>query len=336
MWKIIMLLILIGIALYFFIAKPGYTSKEREEYVDGGYTQSRYVEVHHSLTRFGFVPLVLALLFFAMNSITQVHAKEVGVGVQFGKPVAEYDAGLHLKPFWYSVTKINGTVYTDSYGTTGAENKAIPVRLGDGNPAWASVTMRWHINPDAVDYIYATYRSNDPAGQLRDAVVDTQLQAVVNNVFSTFNPTSVVQNINVKNPLDAVKQLNFSPPYSEMATQINDQMNQAVKDADGLPLIVIDKVTVSGIAYSSGTENRIASLTQQAAQTQRNVLLQTTNQALSTANGKLKNSLSGEDGVRVLVQQCLQDLAEGKFVPPAGFSCWPGSGSGVIVPSASK
>jgi hypothetical protein len=165
MWKIIMLLILIGIALYFFIAKPGYTSKEREEYVDGGYTQSRYVEVHHSLTRLGFVPLVLALLFFAMNSITQVHAKEVGVGVQFGKPVAEYDAGLHLKPFWYSVTKINGTVYTDSYGTTGAENKAIPVRLGDGNPAWASVTMRWHINPDAVDYIYATYRSNDPAGQ---------------------------------------------------------------------------------------------------------------------------------------------------------------------------
>jgi hypothetical protein len=336
MWKIIVLLILIGIALYFFIAKPGYDRVQEEDDPQRGYPYKIKTVVRHSLTRVGWVWLGLAVLFLIMNSVTQVHAKEVGVGVQFGKPVAEYDAGLHLKPFWYSVTKINGTVYTDSYGTTGAENKAIPVRLGDGNPAWASVTMRWHINPDAVDYIYATYRSNDPAGQLRDAVVDTQLQAVVNNVFSTFNPTSVVQNINVKNPLDAVKQLNFSPPYSEMATQINDQMNQAVKDADGLPLIVIDKVTVSGIAYSSGTENRIASLTQQAAQTQRNVLLQTTNQALSTANGKLKNSLSGEDGVRVLVQQCLQDLAEGKFVPPAGFSCWPGSGSGVIVPSAAK
>ena len=323
MWKIVVLAILVAIALYFFIARPGYTDE---------FTHQR-----KPLTRLGWIPMVLAILFLLLNSFTQVHAKEIGVGVSFGKPVSEYGAGVHLKPFWYSVTKINGTVYTDSYGTgDNPVGNAIPVRLGDGNPASAKVTMRWHVNPDAVDYIYATYRSNDPAGQLRDAVVDTQLQAVVNNVFSTFNPTSVVQDLNLKNPLDAVKKLNFSPPYGQFAVDINDQMKEAVKDSDGLPLIVIDKVTVSGINYSQATENRISQLTQQAAQTQKNVLLQTTNQALSDANDKLKNSLAGENGIRVLVQQCLQDLSDGKFTPPAGFSCWPGSGSSVVIPGTSK
>jgi hypothetical protein len=321
MWKIILLVILLGIALAWFLIRPSYVTE--------GYGAPKE---HHSLTKWGLVPLILAFLFVFFNSFTQVHAKEIGVGVSFGKPVAEYGAGVHFKPFWYSVTKINGTVYTDSYGTKGASNPALPVRLGDGNPATAAVSLRWHVNPDAVDYIYSTYRSNDPAGSLRDAVVDTQLQAVVNNVFGSFNPTSVIQDVNLKDPLQASRALNFSPDYGKMAQQINDQMVSAVKDSDGLPLVVIDKVTVAGITYSTATEARISGLVQQAAKTQQAVQLEATNTALSDANSKLKNSLTGPDGVKVLVQQCLQDLADGKITNQPGFSCWPGGSSGVVIP----
>lgn len=326
MWKIILLVILLGMALAWFLIRPAYKTRELKR----GTAEWEYTS--HSLIKWGYVPLVLAFLFLVFNSFTQVHAKEIGVGVQFGQPVAEYDSGLHLKPFWYSVTKINGTVYTDSYGTKGAENEALPVRLGDGNPATAAVTMRWHVNPDAVDYIYATYRSDDPSEQLRDAVVDTQLQAVVNNVFGSFNPTSVIQDVNLKDPLQASRALNFSPDYNEMAKNVTEQMVEAVKDADGLPLVVIDKVTVAGINYSEATEIRISGLVQQAAKTQQAVQLEATNTALSDANSKLKNSLSGQDGVKVLVQQCLQDLADGKITNQPGFSCWPGGSSGVVIP----
>lgn len=328
MWKIIVLMVLIGIATAIFIIKPHLeTTLNTRDSV--GYREKGRV----SYTWTGFVVLGLALIFLLFNSVTQVHAKEEGIGVSFGQPVAVYDAGLHVKPFWYSVTKINETVYTDSYGTKGSGNDPLPARLGDGNTANVSTTLRWHVNPDALEYIYATYRSDDPADQLRTSVVDTQFQAAVNQVFGKFNPTSVIQDIDLEDPLEASRALNFSPDYQQMALDITDVMNTAVKDAEGLPLVVIDKVTVAGINYSDDTEKRIAGLVQQAAKTQQAVQLEATNTALSAANAKLSSSLSGEDGAKVLVQQCLQDLADGKFVAPPGFSCWPGSGSSVVIPA---
>lgn len=317
MWKIIVLAILLLIALVIILIKPTYPDESNPS-------------VRHSLRGLAWVFIVPAILLLIFTSFTQVHAKEIGVRVSFGQPVGEYGSGLHFKPFWESVTKINETVYTDTY----AGDNALPVRLGDGNPATVNTTIRWHVNPTAVDYIYATYRSNNPSEQLRTAVVETQYQAVVNEVFSKFNPTSVIQNVNLKDPLQASRALNFSPNYGQMATEITDQMNGAVKDADGTALVIIDKITVAGVGYSADTEKRIAGLVQQAAKTQQAVQLEATNTALADANSKLSNSLSGADGEKVLVQQCLQDLADGKFTAPPGFSCWPGGSSGVVLPAA--
>jgi regulator of protease activity HflC (stomatin/prohibitin superfamily) len=320
MWKIIALVILLLIALAILIIRP-------KQYLRNIRTDETETK---SWTWTAVVPFGLAVALVLLTSFTQVHAKEVGVGVSFGKPVAEYNAGLHVKPFWQSVTKINETVYTDEY--TG--NDALTVRLGDGNPATAATTIRWHVNPAAVDYIYATYgRQGDPTDALRQAVVDTQYQSVVNQVFSGFNPTSVVQS-GVANDPSKTAQLSFSPDYADMANQITTQMEDAVKDADGTPLVIIDKVTVSGVGYSADTEKRIAGLVQQTAKTQQATVLEGTNAALAKANAELSNSLAGDDGVKVLVQQCLQDLADGKFTAPPGFSCWPGQGSGIVLPAS--
>lgn len=322
MWKIILLAILVFIAIAIFITKPSIRRPDGEERDEHGYRQNTYKNV--SLTWIGYIPLVLAFLFLLMNSFTQIHAKEEGVGVSFGKPVAQYDAGVHFKPFWQSVTKIDMTVFVDTYDK-------LPIRLGDGNTATANTTLRWHVNPDAVDYIYATYRSNNPAENLRDAVVDTQYGAVVNNVAGQFNPTSVVQNLDLSDPATATRKLNFVPDYNQMSQDISEQMKVAVKDADGVPLIIVDGVTVAGIAYSDTTEKNISGLVQQAAKTQQAFLLKGTNEILAQANDKLKQSLSGKDAPAILAQQCFRDMADGKITPVAGFSCWPGSSS-VVIP----
>ena len=324
MARIIIVIIFLIIALGFFIVRPKATRTVPGKRNSFGMRESEDTQVEYSLWWGGFIPLGFAAIVVVFSSFTQVHAKEIGVGVAFGKPVSEYNAGLHFKPFWVSVTKIDGTVFTDSYGTdTKDAKKGIDVRLGDGNPATASSTIRWHVNPAAVDYIYSTYRSNNPTDSLRDAVVETQYKAVVNEVFSGFNPTA-----------DSDIQSNFSPNYPEMAKEITAKMLDAVKDSNGTSLIIIDKVTVSGVSYSPDTEKRISGIVQQASKTQQAKQLEETNVALADANSKLSRSLSGSDGVKVLVQQCLQDLADGKFVAPAGFSCWPGGNGGVVIPSS--
>lgn len=314
------ILLVITLAIFIFVPRQ-FTWVTRKVTVLGGDQTTQ-----HSFPGkiFGLIPLGILILGLLATSFTQVHAKEIGVEVAFGKPVGEYNAGIHFKPFWASVTKINETVYADTYGPgKEASGESVQVRLGDGNPASVRTTIRWHVNPEAVDYIYATYRSNDPADSLRDAVVDTQFQAVVNHVFSGFNPTR-----------DSNASANFSPDYTEMADSITTEMKEAVKDAAGIPLIVIDNITVGGINYTADTERRIAGIVQQQAKTQQAIILESTNSALAAANSKLSSSLSGDDGVKVLVQQCLQDLADGKFTAPAGFSCWPSSGGSVVIPGS--
>lgn len=265
----------------------------------------------------GVVPIVIGGLILIGSTVVQVHAKEIGVVTAFGRPTGEIGAGLHLKWPWQSVTKINETIFTDTY----ADNAALPVRLGDGNTASVSATIRWHVDPTAADYIYANYRSDNPAESLRDAVVDTQFKAAVNQVFSSYNPTA---NINA---------LSFSPNYEAMGKAITTSMIDRVKDASGEPLVVLDGVTVAGIQYSQATEQRINSIVAQAAKTEQAIQAEQTARAQAKANQLLAASLRDP---AVLVSKCLDELASGAFTPPAGFSCWPGSGSGVVIPSATK
>ncbi|HWU23532.1 MAG TPA: SPFH domain-containing protein [Nocardioides sp.] len=260
--------------------------------------------------------LVLALVVFLGASFTQVHAKEIGVKVSFGKPVAELSPGIHFKWPWQSVTKVDETIFTDTYDG----DSALPVRLGDGNTASVSATIRWHVDPQAADYIYQNYRSNNPSESLRDAVVDTQFKAAVNQVLSGFNPTANVQD------------LNFSPNYAQLADQVTASMASRVKDADGTSMVIVDGITVAGVQYSEATEARINSIVAQAAKTQQAIQSEKTARAQAKANEILQRSL--KNNPYVLVSRCMDALANGDFTPPAGFSCWPGGGSSVVVPQA--
>lgn len=272
----------------------------------------------------GVIPLLLAGLVLLLGCHTTIGAKTLGVVTAYGKPTGrELSSGWHWKAPWEKVTKINETIFTDAYGPK--TNNALAVRLGDGNSAKVDVAIRWHVNPDAATYIYQNYKSDNPAESLRDAVVDTQLAAVVNQVLSSFNPTA---NVNPNDP-----GLSFSPDYTKLAAAVTEAMLQQVKDSNGLPLVILDKVTIAGLQYSDQTEARINAIISQAAKTQQAIQAENTAKAQAAANQILADSLSHDPNV--LVSQCLTDLADGKFTAPAGFSCWPGTGSsGVVIPSA--
>lgn len=260
------------------------------------------------------VAAVLLLGTFFM-SLTQVHAKEIGIKVAFGKTVGELQPGLHLKAPWDKVVKVDETIFTDTYDG----DRALPVRLGDGNTATVAATIRWHVDPAAAQYIYQNYRSNNPSESLKDAVVDTQFKAAINEVLSSFNPTAHVED------------LNFSPDYAGLAKQVTTSMNGRVKDAAGTSMVVIDGITVAGVQYSQATEDRINSIISQAAKTQQAIQAEKTAKAQAAANRILARSVSRDPNV--LVSKCLDALTNGDFTPPAGFSCWPSGGSAVVVPS---
>lgn len=275
-----------------------------------------------SLRLFGLIPIGLSTIVLLLMSVTQVHAKEIGVVTFGGKPVGELDAGYHMKAPWQHVTKIDETIFTDTY--TG--DNAIPVRLGDGNTASVAATIRWHVDPQAAQYIFSNYRSNDPTESLKDSVVDTQFKAAVNDVLAGFNPTSLIQQAGKQSTT-----VTFTPDYEALGKSITASMKDRVVDAEGIPMVVMDGITVSGISYSKDTEDRINALMAQVAKTQQAIQSKLTAQAEAAANRTLSSSLSHDPNV--LVSKCLDLMADGKINAPAGFSCWPGSNGAVVVPS---
>lgn len=259
--------------------------------------------------------IVVLVLWTAAFSFTQVHAKEIGIKTNFGKTVGELNSGMHMKMPWQHVVKVDETIFTDTY----AGDQALPVRLGDGNTATVAATIRWHVDPAAAQYIYQNYRSNNPSESLKDAVVDTQFKAAINEVLSGFNPTANAES------------LSFSPDYAQLAKDVTTSMNGRVKDAAGTSMVIIDGITVAGVQYSQATEDRINSIISQAAKTQQAIQAEKTAKAQAAANRILAQSVSKDPNV--LVSKCLDALANGDIQNQPGFSCWPGSGSAVVVPS---
>lgn len=313
--------VLAAITLAVFIVLPRIKFDLGDYHYEGNDKVADYFHVSRWYT---LIPAFLFVLAWILSSLTQVQSKELGVVTSFGQPVSEVGPGLHLTWPWEDVTKVDETIFSDTYG---ANNDGIPVRLGDGSSATVNATIRWHVDPAAADYIYKNYRSNNPAESLKDSVVDTQFKSAVAQVLSGFNPTAGVSEQSV---LKGVP-MNFNPNYLTLAQQITALMQSRVKDADGTSLVVLDGITVAGVQYSAATETRINTIVAQAAATEQAVQAEGTALAQSKANSILQSSLSNNP--LVLVSKCIDGLVEGKFAPPAGFSCWPGQGSSVVIPA---
>lgn len=274
----------------------------------------------------GIIFLVLAFIWTLFACLTVVQPKDVGVLTSLGHVSDRtLSSGPHIKTPWQSVTSIDGTVQTDKYS---GEN-CIPVRIGDGSNSCLSITHRWQIVPERANETYANYRSDDPTQSLRDAVVETQLASVAQDVLSKYNP---IASLKVVDQASADADLNFAPDYTQVALDITNEMDSRYGTE---PLVKTVAITVSGLSLSKSTQAKVDAFIAEVANTRIAVQKQQTAEAEAIANGKLEASVT--NAPNVLVSKCLDLIAEGQKIDytfPAGFSCWPGSGGSVVVPSS--
>lgn len=265
--------------------------------------------------------LVIATVVFSVGAVASVFAasfnqvgtKEVGIELAFGKPVGHLTNGPHITAPWVKVVTMDAAIQTDSFST---DQTCILVRIGNLQTGCAHITIQWRIDPGQSDYLYQNYRSFD---HVRDALVTRNLTAAVNEVLSGYNPLT---QISEKNPSGQSKALLVA-----YQAQIKDLLVQKVNGQ-----VKILNVLLPVVTFDPATQDRINQLQQQVAQTLIAKQQVKTNEQQALANQKIAASV--DVSPNVLVKQCLDILAQnekdGKGVP-AGFTCWPGNSSGVIV-----
>jgi regulator of protease activity HflC (stomatin/prohibitin superfamily) len=280
----------------------------------------------------GVVLVVLALVAVGSSLVTRVGTKDVGVVTAFGKPTGrDLPNGLHLKMPWEKVTTLDAAIQPDEF--TGQD--CIEVRIADSSTACASLTIRWHIAESEASTLFQNYRSNNVNETIRHSLVVTQMKAAVNDVLGQFNPLA---NVNAAaNSGQDNTEISATPNLDEFSKQIDDQMNERLAAMNGgHAQIIIDSVTMSFLKLADTTQAKINAYQAEVGNTRIAEQQEKTAAAQARANRALAASVSKDPNV--LVSKCLDTLEEmvkaGQSVP-AGFSCWPGSGSNLVLPGGS-
>lgn len=175
---------------------------------------------------------------------------------------------------------------------------------------------QWQIKDDkvAVENLFQQHRTFD---NVRDSLVTKNLQDVLNEVFQSYDPLAVDPNTGNSG----------APELSVLSKQALERMRTAVGDR-----LIVSQLSVTVLNYDDATQAKINALQGQVAQTRIAEQSVKTAKQQAAANKKLAESVN--QNPNVLVSKCLDMIESGKVQLPAGFSCWPGSGSAVVVPSA--
>lgn len=332
MFQTIVLGLLLLLALFIFIVGPTVP--------DGNSREGKRT----SLRALGFVPLVLFIVWGLLACTTQISARNEGVLVTFGKANERtLDPGLALKAPWQGVVEIDGSNKGDTFNGSKSEDTdddvyhgPINVRLGDGNVATAYVYLQWSSAPGEANRIYSQYRSDKPITKLRDNLVVPLFRDAVNAALGTYSPTKSIDTLNIDftDPTaaaSALENLDLSPDFAALSDSLKTEFNKRIS-AEGDPLITVKAVGVTYLSFSKKTQGKIDDFLDEASKTRVALQSQATNSAQAAANKLLSDSISNDPNV--LVAQCYDLIKDGKLKPPAGFSCWPGGSSSVVLPAA--
>jgi regulator of protease activity HflC (stomatin/prohibitin superfamily) len=274
------------------------------------------------------VPLGLAVPLLVLSMTTVVDTRNIGVVTTFNRPTGEtLSNGLHMKAPWEKVTEIDGTIITDEF----AGDTCIVVRIGDGSNACVSETIRWRIVPQAGDELFADYRSDDVNQTIADALVETQLTSATASVFSDFNPL-----LQAGAADQVAAQSAGAPDLNRFSEELSVTMNDRLREMSptGQPQVAIQSITISRLNLSASTQRKINALQEEVANTRIAQQRQATAQAQAAANQALAASVSNNP--EVLVSRCIDWLEETDQEIPAGFSCWPGAGQALVLPSTQR
>lgn len=269
-------------------------------------------------TRVGASVGIVAGLICAWQSVfVQVPTKDIAVKTAFGAPSGYFTNGGHFKAPWEKTSIMDGAVQTDTHNKGEKGTNCVQVRIAHQIVACANVYIKWQINSASVDDLYRNYRE---FSNIRDSLVDKNLQAVLNRVFENYDPLAVDAEGN-----SSAEQL------SVLSTQALNQIRTSVGN-----LITVSELNVTVLNFDDATQSKINALQAQVAQTRIAQQAIKTAEKQAEANKTTANSLN-QNGSNVLVSTCLDTLADAVakgYQLPAGFSCWPSGGSAVVVPSA--
>jgi regulator of protease activity HflC (stomatin/prohibitin superfamily) len=286
------------------------------------------------LGRWSAIPFSLAVILILMSLITTVGTKDIGVVTTFGRPTGrDLENGLHFKLPWQKVTELDGAINPDSY--TG--DSCIDVRIGDSTTACVEGTIRWRIVPDQASVLFQDYRSNDVNETVKKSLVKTQFNAALNDVLGTYNPLSdVAAAVKKTGPKGEATIGTTAPNLDKFSAQVTDSMQKHLIGAsrNGQQQVQVVSVTLNFIHLADTTQEKINDFLKEVGATRVAQQHEQTTLAQAQANKNLSNSLSHDPNV--LVSKCfdtLEEAVKAKYPLPAGFSCWNGAGSAVVVPA---
>lgn len=265
----------------------------------------------------GTVVVLLGGLILFLDSFTVVPARNVGIVNTFGKAEGALENGWHWVKPWSSVDKIDATV--QALNLNG--DRCVTVRLANQTTACVDVALQWSIDQHAnANELWQRYRGNndDVVANVRDNVVERELNRSLNVVFEAYNPLAVLTGAGTP----------------QVTT--DDLANQALAEIQTHvdPGILVDTLRISLVHFDDVTQQKLNGYAQALADTQIAMQQKLTAEQQKEANDLLAASDSANDP-GVLYQNCLnllKDLAaKGQLqnLPPT-FNC-ASAGTPVIV-----
>ena len=275
----------------------------------GGLTDSAFTARIVHIGAWFFLGFTLIVLFFC--SANPVGTRDIGVVTSFGRLDGHVGPGLNAfsAPPWDSLTTID-----DSYQLT---DETFKVRIAGGQTADATVQVRWNATVPAADDIFGNYKTTKG---MEKGLLDPELNKATNTALDGYDPLNAIASGAKSGTPD-------NPNTAQLGEAIQTLLEQEV-GAD----IDIRTFNLQPLVYDAAVTAQINAASAQKAKTVVAQLAEDTATAQAAANKALAVNLA--DNPLVLVQQCMTAISNGTFKPPAGFSCWPGSGSGVVIPAA--
>lgn len=253
----------------------------------------------------GIVLALVAIIPLVLTFVTVVPPRTVGIGVSFGKPIAVYDNGLHVKAPWTKVEKLDASVQNNIY----KDDSAINVRLGNNSQARVDVSIQWQMKSDNAQKLFLDYKTFD---SIQSNLVDRNLRTSLNQVMSTYNPLATVKDSN---------QNTSGADLQAMSEEVKKKLTEKIsQDID------VISVNIPIIGFDDSTQNKIDELQAEIARTRVAEQKKNTANAEREANEVLERSISDN----VLTSKCL-DIVDRAGQSPLG--CFPNSSGQPIIGS---
>lgn len=273
----------------------------------------------------GAICVVLGIAFYAVGGIKSVPPKTVGIPIAFNSVSGStLSPGTHWtwQP-WLGVVDEDETVQTTTFepgGTDGVMQNgtescdgSLPVRIGGNFQACAKVTIQWKILPAAAGGLFEDYANQGSLmSTITNAVVIRELEQVVNNVVGDYSPITDTTTVNTT----AGAQSQFTGFSSQILAQMQHDIGNRID---------VISVLFPNMQYPAPVEAQLQAIQQAAA----NLVIAKTNVLVNQENSQAFAKL-GDPTVAQLIAQCLTDVKSENNLP-AGFSCFPGSTSGLAL-----